>query len=534
MKIISSFAFAYVLNALWQLPLLVLAAESTIRMLRGTRAAVIHRIWVGCLFMAITLPALSFLQQSGRGFGTMNLAFMDRTSVPTTEHVDKHGSADASQDSRSISSRKPVHSESENGPGFPWTVVISNSVCLLYLASILFPVLKLAKGLISTRNLLRTADPILFGPNLQEAWEACLETFKLTEVEIFSSVRLSSPATLTWRKPIVVLPTDLQGAAVEELVAAFCHELAHVRRGDFVLNLLYETAATLLFFHPALHSILRRLGEARELACDDIAADAMSGRRIYAKNLLLLAQRVSPATTQLTCALGVFDTPLMERRVMNLIGKKPKQTRLHIAASIIIGGVLLASTCALCACFGLNPVLAQTTNSSDHAPSGWFLAGSKPANYHSGVDKQMVHDGAPSAYLASSVQDTGGFGTLMQSIGATQYAGKRVRFRGWIRSKDVDSWAGLWMRVDKGQAVVGFDNMEKRAIRGTRSWTMCDVVLDVPADATGISFGTLLSGPGEVWLSGVKFDVVGRDVSTTAEASNLALPTTPVNLGFVK
>ena len=90
------------------------------------------------------------------------------------------------------------------------------------------------------------------------------------------------------------------------------------------------------------------------------------------------------------------------------------------------------------------------------------------------------------------------------------------------------------MRVDKGQAMVGFDNMEKRAIRGTRQWTMCDVVLDVPPDATGISFGTLLSGPGEVWLSGVKFDVVGQDVPTTADASNRALPATPVNLGFEK
>ena len=61
---------------------------------------------------------------------------------------------------------------------------------------------------------------------------------------------------------------------------------------------------------------------------------------------------------------------------------------------------------------------------------------------------------------------------------------------------------------------------------------MYEVVLDVPADATGISFGALLNGRGEIWLNGVKFDVVGQDVHTTGTDGNGALPATPVNLDF--
>jgi hypothetical protein len=80
--------------------------------------------------------------------------------------------------------------------------------------------------------------------------------------------------------------------------------------------------------------------------------------------------------------------------------------------------------------------------------------------------------------------------------------------------------------------MVGFDNMQNRAIRGTRQWKLYDVVLNVPPDATGISFGTLLAGPGEVWLNDLKFEVVGQDVPTTAEASDSAPPPTPVNLNF--
>jgi beta-lactamase regulating signal transducer with metallopeptidase domain len=518
MKIVSSFALAYVLNAVWEVSLLVLAAEATTRMLRGIRATVTHRIWVGCLFLAIALPAVSFVKLSERGFGSINVASTNHTFLSATEPINK---------------QTPGHFGYKSGSGFPWSVSASETLCFLYLASILFPVLKLARGLISMRDLLRTAEPALLGPDLQKAWKACLATFELTEVQVCSSTRLSSPATLTWRRPIVILPKDLRGAGMGEIVAAFCHELAHIRRRDFVLNLFCETIVTVLFFHPAVHWILRRLKESRELACDDIAARAMAGNSIYATSLLLLAQRMSPPDFRLASVLGVFDTEFLEKRVSNLIDKKPKQTRLYINASIVLGSILLLSICALCASLGLSPVLAQTTGISNHAPSGWFLSGSKRANYRTGVDKQMVHDGLPSAYLASAVQDTAGFGTLMQSIGATQYAGKRVRFRGWVRSKDVADWAGLWMRVDQGHEVVRLDNMQDRAIHGTRPWTMCDVVLDVPPGSTGISFGTLLSGSGEVWVSGVKFDVVGHDVPVTSKVAGARdLPNAPVNLGF--
>src|SRR5665213_1839439 len=123
--------------------------------------------------------------------------------------------------------------------------------------------------------------------------------------------------------------------------------------------------------------------------------------------------------------------------------------------SLILCATLLAGCCAFSTSFGLNPAFAQASSQTDHAPSGWLLAGSKPANYRTGIDTQMLRDGLPSAYLVSTLQDTGGFGTLMQSIQATEYAGKRVRLRAWVRSDNVPGWAGLWMRIDKGQAVVG-------------------------------------------------------------------------------
>ena len=63
------------------------------------------------------------------------------------------------------------------------------------------------------------------------------------------------------------------------------------------------------------------------------------------------------------------------------------------------------------------------------------MAGSKPENYQTGIDEAVTLGGRPSAYLASAVPETGGFGTLMQSINASNYGGKRVRLTGRLSQK---------------------------------------------------------------------------------------------------
>jgi hypothetical protein len=131
-----------------------------------------------------------------------------------------------------------------------------------------------------------------------------------------------------------------------------------------------------------------------------------------------------------------------------------------------------------------------------NVPRGWFMAGSKPQEFEAGVDAAHTYQGQASAFLKSKQSSVDGFGTLMQSIQADQYKGKRVRLSGFVNSQEVVGWAGLWVRVDQGKDAVAFDNMQDRPIKGTTNWQRYDVVLDVPQDATGISFGILLEGTG--------------------------------------
>jgi len=167
------------------------------------------------------------------------------------------------------------------------------------------------------------------------------------------------------------------------------------------------------------------------------------------------------------------------------------------------------------------------------APKGWFIAGSKPAEYESGVDAAASYNGHASAFLKAKKPSVEGFGTLMQDFHAGHYLGKRVRFSAFVKTEGVQDWAGLWMRVDKGPQQLTFDNMQDRAIKGTTNWQRYDVVLDVPEGATGVFFGVLLSGSGEVWVNGAKFETVEPSVPTTG-AVTAQKPDEPMNLDFEK
>ena len=170
----------------------------------------------------------------------------------------------------------------------------------------------------------------------------------------------------------------------------------------------------------------------------------------------------------------------------------------------------------------LGASLVPCVAATDGVPTGWLLAGNHPENYKTGRDEGV-------AFLASKQGGTGeGFGTLMQSVHADEYVGKRVRFRATLRSEDVTGWAGLWMRVDQGSKMVAFDNMQTRPIKGTTGWSTYEVVLDVPPTATNISFGALVDSNGGIWLREAEFGPVGLDVPTTGKV----YPLKPVNLDF--
>jgi hypothetical protein len=181
------------------------------------------------------------------------------------------------------------------------------------------------------------------------------------------------------------------------------------------------------------------------------------------------------------------------------------------------------------------------TPALEPVPAPWFISGTRRANYEAGLASASTSENASaSTYrgsrvvrlrLHAGVADAVGFGTLMQSISATRYVGRRVRFAAAIRTHEVSGWAGLWLRVDTASGTHQIDNMHDRALSRSTEWLEAAVVLDIPGQATSLHFGVLLSGAGAVDLAQPRFEVVSTDVPVTAKPSP-ALPDEPQALNF--
>ncbi|MBU8894269.1 AraC family transcriptional regulator [Corallococcus sp. H22C18031201] len=166
-------------------------------------------------------------------------------------------------------------------------------------------------------------------------------------------------------------------------------------------------------------------------------------------------------------------------------------------------------------------------------PVGWYVTESAPQHYEASVETSSPCEGSRSAVLHSRTKNANGYGTFMQAFGAQDFRGKRLRFSANMRVSDVQGWAGLWMRVEGAdpRLPLAFDNMQSRALMGTTRCKRFDVVLDVPQDATTIMAGLIMSGTGEAWLDGVRFDTVDASVPVTdLLASRPVLPPAPKGL----
>jgi len=170
-------------------------------------------------------------------------------------------------------------------------------------------------------------------------------------------------------------------------------------------------------------------------------------------------------------------------------------------------------------------------------PNGWIRAGSRYKSYDMGIDPGSGRDGKNAATIKSIDKKIRGFGTLMQNSSPNKFFGRRVRMSGYMKTNDVESWAGLWFRIDQKDSDkrLGFDNMKNgkvdRSIKGTTDWTRYEIVLDVPVNATNLAYGALLNGTGQIWFDDIRFEIVDSTIATTGKDIQMAEPS---NLDFEK
>ena len=105
-------------------------------------------------------------------------------------------------------------------------------------------------------------------------------------ISLLESRLVDVPTVVGWIKPVVLLPVSaLAGLSAEQLEAILAHELAHIRRHDYLVNLLQTLVETLLFYHPAVWWLSGRIRAERENCCDDLAVSLCGDPVTYASAL---------------------------------------------------------------------------------------------------------------------------------------------------------------------------------------------------------------------------------------------------------
>jgi len=178
---------------------------------------------------------------------------------------------------------------------------------------------------------------------------------------------------------MLVIPESLlQKSSEADLSLVLAHEFAHLRRRDFLLNLVYEIASIPVAFHPITTLIKQKIEDSRELACDEIAAEQTGSRSEYASSLLRIAQSISGESMQrqVSHVLGLFETDNLEVRIMSLLARKKQ-------ISEKVGRIVLGAVGAVFAvvCLGMSGFALQVNAASSEAYAGTWSAEYQGKNF---------------------------------------------------------------------------------------------------------------------------------------------------------
>jgi beta-lactamase regulating signal transducer with metallopeptidase domain len=172
-------------------------------------------------------------------------------------------------------------------------------------------------------------------------WRICKQVQVGRQVALRVSDEVISPLAMgVWRVTVILPMSAVMGLSREELEAVMAHELGHVRRWDYLWNLLQTAVESVLFFHPAVWWLSRTVRERREVCCDEIAVRSCAGAAIYARALLRLEEH---RTVQLRLAMALQGCDgLLLARVRNVLGEgMATESRMRSGVTVASAGALL-------------------------------------------------------------------------------------------------------------------------------------------------------------------------------------------------
>lgn len=309
------------LHFLWQGALLGLLAALALALLRNARPQARYAVACAALLACVLWPAFTLWQALMQAGDAVSVATAANAGIEVAPATD-------------ASALRQVVPLPANDP-LPWIVA-------LWAAGVAVCSLRMAGGLFWVRRLCRHAQV-----EADAQWQACLQRLAARmgigrKVALRVSDGDEGPVTAGWWRPVVLLPVAVVARMPADLVEALiAHELAHVRRHDYLVNLLQGAVETLLFYHPVVWWLSHRIRIERELVADDLAAAALGEPRRLALALSELdrhagVRSLAPPTRYAPAAHGGH----LMSRIRQLV--RPERRAIGSAVALPLIGLAVA------------------------------------------------------------------------------------------------------------------------------------------------------------------------------------------------
>ena len=331
------------LSLLAKATIILIAGLAVARLSRTARASVRHLVIASVFAALIALP----IWLAGAPSMTIDVP----VAASTRPAMNTITSREAASSSSSISTNAPDAPDAPDALDAPDRVSAGEALRAVWLAGaivFLIPVFSVLWRLSIVR---RTGLPVAWGHDA--ITRLATERGVHTPVELLEHEAVPGPMTFGITRPVIVLPLDAREWDEAELRRALMHELEHIKRGDWLMQILARAVAACYWFHPLVWTAWRRLCLEAERSCDD-AVVISEERTDYAEQLVTLAQRMSATPVQ--PMLGMANRSDLSTRVAAVLDDRQHRGRAGFA---LAAGTVAAAALVVIAVVPVRAVIKE-------------------------------------------------------------------------------------------------------------------------------------------------------------------------------
>ena len=239
------------------------------------------------------------------------------------------------------------------------SATVTHWVTGVYVGSVLLGLLRVLKAWRSARGLVEVSREVALCSAAETVLRDFGRSFDVSLPEVRECAAVTSPMVVGAVSPVVLLPEGFAGHAQDEVRAALLHELAHVKRRDYLTNGVCQVVALPVNWHPVAHVVQQRIRRTREMACDEMAAREMKSELGYARCLVTMARRMlSGGLAERPEFVGLFSNNVLEERVMRLMESKTALSARAKLVRLVSGATAMATATLMAGSFHVVPTMA--------------------------------------------------------------------------------------------------------------------------------------------------------------------------------